>query len=197
MKIIQCLNLSTSSTISITLITQDISFPTKQKLLQHISTVHKKKKPYQCSLCNAEFGLEYNLSNHMKSVHKRIKKHFFTVCGTNFSTKFVLNQHIKLKHSKEDVYIDLWSHQLNDTANLANQADLSDDCQQYCLKEFSSPAFVYQSRPKSIRSKICFASNISQPENHGVLMLQVSPYPALIGIPKSTSFRISCVAQQV
>ena len=45
-------------------------FSTSHNLIQHVKTVHEKKKTSNCDECNAEFARSSHLEMHIISVHK-------------------------------------------------------------------------------------------------------------------------------
>ena len=79
---------------------QDILFSTRQKLFQHVPTVHEGKKEHLCSHCGKKFGLSGNLEKHVKSVHDGEKPYQCSICNSCFSTKQNLGRHVKLMHNK-------------------------------------------------------------------------------------------------
>ena len=46
------------------------SFSSPSKMRRHKRIVHEKIKPFQCSVCNKEFGQKVNLVGHLQSKHK-------------------------------------------------------------------------------------------------------------------------------
>ena len=45
-------------------------FRTKFHLKSHVQSVHKKRRPYQCTLCGKRFGYKYHYVRHSRQVHK-------------------------------------------------------------------------------------------------------------------------------
>ena len=45
-------------------------FRTKFHLKSHVQSVHKKRRPYQCTLCGTRFGYKYHYTRHSRQVHK-------------------------------------------------------------------------------------------------------------------------------
>ena len=52
----------------------DKAFAQRNKLKDHISNIHERQKPYQCSACEYKGGIKGNLSKHIVKVHEgRVK----------------------------------------------------------------------------------------------------------------------------
>ena len=65
-------------------------FP-KKRLIDHISSVHDEKKPFNCNFCPSYFAF---LTMHMKSVHEGKNPFSCNICTKSFSKNDHLNQHI-------------------------------------------------------------------------------------------------------
>lgn len=73
-------------------------FSQKADLTKHISAVHLKMRPFQCSLCFKRFSEKGNLRKHTKSVHENRRPFSCGVCGSAFGFKDGLTRHLKLVH---------------------------------------------------------------------------------------------------
>ena len=64
----------------------------------HIASVHEKKKPHKCDICDAMFSTIANLRKHVSAVHeeKTVSKRK-PFCNTEFALKGVMEKHVK-KH---------------------------------------------------------------------------------------------------
>lgn len=69
------------------------SFKRKYDLLQHISAVHDKKRPYKCNNCDSSFAHKGTLSKHVRTVHRRERPYMCEYCGLRFSEKGNVNKH--------------------------------------------------------------------------------------------------------
>ena len=65
----------------------------------HIATVHEKKKPYECDICNACFARKYHLKSHVESIHhERKKSRKCSLCNFNCADNRTLKKHIESTH---------------------------------------------------------------------------------------------------
>lgn len=68
-------------------------FKRKYDLLQHISAVHDKKRPYKCDTCDSSFAHKGTLSKHVRTVHRRERPYSCEHCGLRFSERGNVNKH--------------------------------------------------------------------------------------------------------
>ena len=61
-------------------------------------TVRKRKKSYQCTLCESNFSRKSDLKKHIESDHAGIKPHKCQSCESSFARKFDLKKHIASVH---------------------------------------------------------------------------------------------------
>ena len=69
----------------------------KDRLEEHIETVHEGKKSYQCQKCATFFTTKPGLIHHEKSVHEGIRHHC-QICNADFASTSHLNVHLKQTH---------------------------------------------------------------------------------------------------
>ena len=72
-------------------------FSNKQHLKRHIETVHEKKKPFKCSTCEKCFSQTHVLNRHIKTVHEGILFEC-SICVARFSRKDKLKKHMDERH---------------------------------------------------------------------------------------------------
>lgn len=68
-------------------------FKRKYDLLQHISAVHDKKRPFKCDTCDSSFAHKGTLSKHVRTVHRRERPYKCEHCGLKFSERGNVNKH--------------------------------------------------------------------------------------------------------
>lgn len=68
-------------------------FKRKYDLLQHISAVHEKNRPFRCDVCDAAFAHKGTLSKHIRTVHRRERPYSCEHCGQRFSERGNVNKH--------------------------------------------------------------------------------------------------------
>ena len=61
-------------------------------------TVRKRKKSYQCTLCESNFSRKSDLKKHIESDHAGLKPHKCPSCESSFSQKSNLKRHIAFVH---------------------------------------------------------------------------------------------------
>ena len=65
---------------------------------KHIESIHEKKRPYECSKCDACFTQSHVLKKHIISVHEGNKDYQCPICGGNYKRKDKLKLHISTAH---------------------------------------------------------------------------------------------------
>ena len=75
-----------------------ISFVRNDDINQYIASVHEKKKPFKCNLCDSSFAQNDNLKVHIASVHEKEKYFKCTFCDSCFAEKGCLKIHIASVH---------------------------------------------------------------------------------------------------
>ena len=73
----------------------DRNFSRKGQLSDHIKTVHEKKKPFKCDLCTFCSISNRDLKGHIIAVHQKIKQFECEKCHFEFSYKDNLIRHLK------------------------------------------------------------------------------------------------------
>lgn len=68
-------------------------FKRKYDLLQHISAVHEKNRPFRCDSCDTSFAHKGTLSKHIRTVHRRERPYACEHCGQRFSERGNVNKH--------------------------------------------------------------------------------------------------------
>lgn len=68
-------------------------FKRKYDLLQHISAVHEKNRPFRCDICDTSFAHKGTLSKHIRTVHRRERPYACEHCGQRFSERGNVNKH--------------------------------------------------------------------------------------------------------
>ena len=48
------------------------NFAQKGQMKTHISSVHDKKKPFKCEICDKEFTLKQSMAKHIVSIHEKM-----------------------------------------------------------------------------------------------------------------------------
>ena len=86
----------------------------KGKLTRHIASVHEKKRPYSCNLCDGTFTSNQHLKGHISSVHDGLKPHSCDMCNASFARKSHLKRHKDKVHGEKDDNITL--HGLPETS---------------------------------------------------------------------------------
>ena len=71
---------------------------TPASLRRHIQTVHEKKKPFVCDICNANFGEKGNLKTHIRTVHEGARPFGCHLCDKSYKSKQILDGHIERVH---------------------------------------------------------------------------------------------------
>lgn len=79
-----------------------VLFKRKYDLLQHISAVHEKNKPFKCDICDNSFGHKGTLSKHVRTVHRRERPYECEHCGLRFSERGNVNKHKQRSASCRD-----------------------------------------------------------------------------------------------
>ena len=75
------------------------SFSSKQNLKKHISEKHEgKKEYYECNICLKTYGERFRLKEHVLKIHEGKKLFNCQDCNTSFKTKYCLNTHIEIDH---------------------------------------------------------------------------------------------------
>ena len=67
-------------------------------------TVHEKKKPFTCFICNYQCSQRGNMTNHIASVHEGKKPFKCSICDYKFSTKQMLTKHTESVHEGRKPY---------------------------------------------------------------------------------------------
>ena len=78
-------------------ITTPLTVACSQCLKRHITTVHDKKKKYQCEKCNKEFAQKSCLKIHFEAVHLH-KKYKCNLCEKEYTQKADLKIHYSTFH---------------------------------------------------------------------------------------------------
>ena len=65
---------------------------------KHIEAVHEKKKPNECSLCDAKFAEKSALKSHILAVHDKVRPFICEQCNHSFTRKFHLKTHVETVH---------------------------------------------------------------------------------------------------
>ena len=60
----------------------------RSNLNSHMESVHEKKKPYKCEICDANFTEKQGMVSHTQSVHEGIKPFKCDICDATFTQKF-------------------------------------------------------------------------------------------------------------
>ena len=76
------------------------NFITTQSLKAHIASAHDKGEFFHCDTCKSTFPTIKGLCAHTKSVHEKKKPHKCAICKSNFATCKALNAHIAKIHKK-------------------------------------------------------------------------------------------------
>ena len=64
----------------------------------HINTVHKGSRPYQCNFCNNSFAENTTLKKHILAIHKKKKPFKCTICDRGFAQRVHMTKHIATVH---------------------------------------------------------------------------------------------------
>ena len=60
----------------------------KQGIENHEISVHSKKKPFKCNVCDASFSLKYKLKSHT-TVHEKKRPFQCTLCDAKFKLRIL------------------------------------------------------------------------------------------------------------
>ena len=74
------------------------SFTRRDRMKQHIHTVHEGRKDFNCSKCNKSFSVAKTLKQHINTVHEGRKDFKCDKCNKSFTTSMNLKQHILTIH---------------------------------------------------------------------------------------------------
>ena len=87
------------------------NFASKQALVYHEDTVHKKSKQVNCEECESSFTSSISLKNHRKYVHSDVRRFTCCLCGALFKQKKDRTFHIRNKHqvNTNDHYMNEWN----------------------------------------------------------------------------------------
>jgi KRAB domain-containing zinc finger protein len=77
-------------------------FGLKNKLKNHVQTVHDNIKAFTCEICLSKFGQNANLKRHVLSVHENRKPYHCQICSTSFNRKVLLETHVLKIHTSLD-----------------------------------------------------------------------------------------------
>ena len=112
----------------------EVSFHQKSGLLQHISGVHEKAKPFPCLQCDKVFPRAENLKIHIGLVHeeKKLLPFSCSVCDMEFARKYQMVRHMKRKHKNvvkrvEDDKFEFVSCQNESTTEFQQEEMVYDD----------------------------------------------------------------------
>jgi uncharacterized Zn-finger protein len=61
----------------------NVDFTQKHHLNEHIASIHKGKKPFECNICDASFARKANLNGQLASVHEGKKPFQCNICEGN------------------------------------------------------------------------------------------------------------------
>ena len=73
-------------------------------LVEHVQSVHEKKKEFSCAFCNETFAQKPNMERHQNEVHLHLKAIKCAICQKVFSRKDNLETHVKKVHEREKKY---------------------------------------------------------------------------------------------
>ena len=73
-------------------------------LIDHIQSVHEKKKEFSCAFCDKSFAQKSNMESHHNEVHLKLNKIKCTICEKVFTRERYLETHIKKVHEQEKKY---------------------------------------------------------------------------------------------
>ena len=79
----------------------DYNFFEKGNLKRHTDSVHEGKKPYKCSICDKRCSLKAELKEHIEIVHEKKKPHKCPICDYKCAKKGNLNTHVASVHEKK------------------------------------------------------------------------------------------------
>ena len=81
-------------------------FKRKQQWINHVSSVHERKKPFNCKKCDFETALKANLNRHMESIHNKSMNKIFECknCDKKFTSKRGLTGHVESVHEGKKPY---------------------------------------------------------------------------------------------
>ena len=79
----------------------DYNFSGKGNLKRHTDSVHEGKKPYKCSICDKRCSLKAELKEHIEIVHEKKKPHKCPICDYKCAKKGNLNTHVASVHEKK------------------------------------------------------------------------------------------------
>ena len=70
-----------------------------------MESVHEKKKPYICSICEKKFAQKGGLEKHIERIHETVQPSKFkcSICNNNFSFKGDLKKHFENVHELKNL----------------------------------------------------------------------------------------------
>ena len=64
----------------------------------HIESVHEKKKPFKCDICDYSFSQKSDLKKHHESVHEGKRPFKCEICEKTFNRKTNMATHVAKVH---------------------------------------------------------------------------------------------------
>ena len=63
-----------------------------------MESIHERKKPFKCEICDKSFPHKFNLNTHMSSIHEENKLIKCEVCDGSFATNSQMNKYSAYVH---------------------------------------------------------------------------------------------------
>ena len=72
-----------------------------QRIKNHTDSVHERKKPFKCNICDTTFTQKGVMKQHVVSVHEGKKPFQCTICDASFGRRETLNRHVGTIHKEK------------------------------------------------------------------------------------------------
>ena len=76
-------------------------FVTNHEKKRYIASVHERKKPHNCPICDKAFNRKAHLTSHISGVHEGNKPHECSLCDKMLKSSGALKYHITSIHERK------------------------------------------------------------------------------------------------